>query len=89
MVIRVEVTVNGGSVRALSRNANMFDSKGDFLPVRKPPVIEGSRVTSFERECDSSDIVLSWNPLRDIDPPRDIVEKRAVAALLLSMRTAR
>jgi hypothetical protein len=80
MVIKVEVTVNGGGVTALTRDADLFDGKGNFLPIRKPPVIEGSRVKSGD---------LSWNPLEAIEPPRDIIEQRAVAALLISMRSAR
>lgn len=89
MVIRTEVTVNGGGVDALSRDASMFDSAGNILRARRNEVIDGSRVSTRKRKHDSADIELAWNPLEGIDGPRDIVEKRAVAALLLSLRSAR
>lgn len=91
MVIRVEVTVNGGHVTAQSRNTSMFDSAGNILPAPSHQVLDGSRVTSHQgKYARAADQELSWwNPLNDIEPPRDCVEERAVAALLLSLRSAR
>lgn len=94
MVFRIEVEVNGGSVNALARDASLYNDDGSLITqqeadARRKRVIEGSRVVSVKRPYQKVDIELAWDPMSNVEPPRDIVEARAVAALLLAMRTVR
>lgn len=84
-VLQVRVTVNGGSVSALAASSAHPWAAVDFSNV-----CENSRVESRVRERQRGRVIeLDFMPGARATTPRDIVEARAVAALLASLRTQR